>query len=88
MRMLQIERGVVNKGDEVELIGYGTTRKTTVTGIEMFHKQLVCSVPGSYGGHTDLARFARSKGKPVTTWVRCAAASSVMRLSRAWWVHR
>jgi elongation factor Tu len=36
----KIERGVVNKGDEVEIIGYGRSIKTTVTGIEMFHKQL------------------------------------------------
>ncbi|KAI6005307.1 translation elongation factor Tu [Pisolithus orientalis] len=34
------ERGVINKGDEVEVIGLGTSYKTTVTGIEMFHKEL------------------------------------------------
>jgi elongation factor Tu len=36
----RIERGKVNVGDEVELIGLGDTRKTTVTGIEMFRKML------------------------------------------------
>lgn len=36
----KVERGVINKGNEVEIIGYGKTIKTTVTGIEMFHKQL------------------------------------------------
>jgi elongation factor Tu len=36
----RIERGKVNVGDEVEIIGLGDTRKTIVTGIEMFRKQL------------------------------------------------
>lgn len=31
----------MKKGDEVEIIGYGKSFKTVVTGIEMFHKQLV-----------------------------------------------
>lgn len=36
-----IERGVIKKGDEVEIIGHGkNTIKTTTTGLEMFHKQL------------------------------------------------
>jgi elongation factor Tu len=36
----RIERGQVNIGDEVELIGMGAHRKTVVTGIEMFRKLL------------------------------------------------
>jgi elongation factor Tu len=36
----RIERGKVHVGDEVEIIGMGETRKTTVTGIEMFRKLL------------------------------------------------
>jgi elongation factor Tu len=36
----RIERGMVKVGDEVEIIGMGDTRKTTVTGVEMFRKQL------------------------------------------------
>jgi elongation factor Tu len=36
----RIERGKVNVGDEVEIIGLGDTRKTVVTGIEMFRKSL------------------------------------------------
>jgi elongation factor Tu len=36
----RIERGVINMNDEVEIVGLGhDTKKTTVTGIEMFHKQ-------------------------------------------------
>ncbi len=36
----RIERGKVKVGDEVEIVGLGETRKTTVTGIEMFRKLL------------------------------------------------
>ena len=36
----RIERGVINVGDEVEIIGFKDTQKTTVTGVEMFRKLL------------------------------------------------
>ena len=36
----RIERGIVKIGDEVEIVGLMDTKKTTVTGIEMFNKQL------------------------------------------------
>jgi elongation factor Tu len=36
----RIERGIVKVGDEVEIIGLGETRKTVVTGVEMFKKTL------------------------------------------------
>ncbi len=36
----RIERGVVNLNDEVEIVGLRETKKTTVTGIEMFRKLL------------------------------------------------
>ncbi|OIO52390.1 elongation factor Tu [Candidatus Uhrbacteria bacterium CG_4_10_14_0_8_um_filter_58_22] len=36
----RIERGIIKVGEEVEIVGLGDTRKTTVTGIEMFNKQL------------------------------------------------
>ncbi len=36
----RIERGVVKVGDEVEIIGFGETRRTVVTGVEMFRKLL------------------------------------------------
>lgn len=36
----RIERGVINLNDEVEIVGLRETRKTTVTGIEMFRKLL------------------------------------------------
>ena len=36
----RVERGVVNVGDEVEVVGIRPTQKTTVTGVEMFRKLL------------------------------------------------
>jgi len=36
----RIERGRVKVGDEVEIVGFGDTTKTTVTGVEMFKKSL------------------------------------------------
>ena len=36
----KIERGAINKGDEIEIIGYNPVIKSTVTGIEMFHKDM------------------------------------------------
>ena len=36
----RIERGVIKVGQEVEIVGLKETRKTVVTGVEMFHKTL------------------------------------------------
>ena len=36
----RIERGKVKVGEEVEIVGFGPTRKTVVTGVEMFKKLL------------------------------------------------
>ncbi len=36
----RIERGIVKTGEEVEIVGITETRKTTVTGVEMFKKLL------------------------------------------------
>ncbi len=36
----RVERGVVNVGEEVEIVGIKNTVKTTVTGVEMFRKLL------------------------------------------------
>ena len=36
----RVERGIVRVQDEVEIIGFGETRKTVVTGVEMFRKIL------------------------------------------------
>jgi elongation factor Tu len=36
----RIERGMVHIGDQVEIVGLGETRTTTVTGVEMFNKTM------------------------------------------------
>ncbi|MDH5218079.1 MAG: EF-Tu/IF-2/RF-3 family GTPase, partial [Gammaproteobacteria bacterium] len=36
----RIERGIINVGNEVEIVGIKDTAKTTVTGVEMFRKLL------------------------------------------------
>ncbi|WP_124726396.1 elongation factor Tu [Staphylospora marina] len=36
----RVERGMLKVGDEVEIIGFTETRKTVVTGVEMFRKLL------------------------------------------------
>ncbi len=46
----RIERGKITVGQEVELVGLGETRKTTVTGVEMFHKILEEGQAGDNAG--------------------------------------
>jgi len=36
----RIERGIIKVGENVEMVGFGETRKTVVTGVEMFRKLL------------------------------------------------
>jgi elongation factor Tu len=36
----RVERGVINVGDEIEIVGIRDTSKTTCTGVEMFRKLL------------------------------------------------
>ncbi len=46
----KIERGVIKIGQDVELVGIKPTLKTTVTGIEMFNKQLGEGMAGDNAG--------------------------------------
>ncbi len=46
----RIERGVVKVGAEVEIVGIKDTAKTTITGIEMFNKQLDSGQAGDNAG--------------------------------------
>ena len=46
----RIERGVVKIGEEVEIVGIKDTSKTTITGIEMFNKQLDTGEAGDNAG--------------------------------------
>ena len=46
----RVERGMVNVGQEIEIVGIKDTSKTTVTGVEMFHKTLDEGEPGDAVG--------------------------------------
>jgi elongation factor Tu len=46
----KIERGMVKVGEDVEIVGVKPTQKTTVTGIEMFNKNLQEGMAGDNAG--------------------------------------
>jgi elongation factor Tu len=46
----KIERGIIKVGEEIEIVGLKDTTKTTVTGIEMFNKQLNEGMAGDNAG--------------------------------------
>jgi elongation factor Tu len=46
----RIERGMVKVGEEVEIVGIRPTKKVTVTGVEMFKKQLDSGMAGDNVG--------------------------------------
>ena len=46
----RIERGQIKVGEEVEIVGFRDTTKTTITGIEMFNKSLKEGIAGDNAG--------------------------------------
>ena len=46
----KIEQGVITIGDSIEIVGIKDTTSTTVTGVEMFHKQLERGEAGDNAG--------------------------------------
>jgi elongation factor Tu len=46
----RIERGKIKVGEEAEIVGFQETRKTVVTGVEMFKKQLDEGMAGDNAG--------------------------------------
>ena len=46
----KIERGIIKVGEDVEIVGIKDTTKTTVTGIEMFNKNLKEGMAGDNAG--------------------------------------
>ncbi len=71
----RVERGVINKGAELELVGYTDVPiKTTLTGIEMFHKgnlNLICLISCRIGSR----RSWRQHGCLVA-WIKENGCSS------------
>jgi elongation factor Tu len=46
----RVERGIINVGDEIEIVGIKATTKTVCTGVEMFRKLLDRGEPGDNVG--------------------------------------
>jgi elongation factor Tu len=46
----KIEQGIIKVGDTIEIVGLHDTQTTTVTGVEMFHKQLDQGQAGDNAG--------------------------------------
>src|SRR5215470_12231085 len=46
----RVDRGKVKVGEEIEIVGFRETRKTVVTGVEMFKKQLDEGLAGDNAG--------------------------------------
>lgn len=46
----KIDRGTINVGEEVEIVGITDTQKTTVTGVEMFRKEMDQGIAGDNCG--------------------------------------
>lgn len=46
----RVERGKITVGTEIEIVGINDTTKTTVTGVEMFNKQLDAAQAGDNAG--------------------------------------
>ena len=84
----RIETGVVNVGDEVEIVGIKDTQKTTVTGVEMFRKLLDRGEAGDNVGALirGIAREAVERGqvlaKPGTVNPHTEFSSEVYVLSK------
>jgi len=46
----RVERGTVKTNSEIEIVGFGDSRKVIVTGVEMFHKTMDEAEPGDAVG--------------------------------------
>ena len=66
----RVERGVINVGDEIEIVGIRDTTKTTCTGVEMFRKLLDRGEAGDNIGA--LLRGVDREG--VSSAARCCAS--------------
>ncbi len=84
----RIERGRVKVGEEIEIIGFGDTRRTVVTGVEMFQKTLEDGQAGDNVGcllrgveRTDIER-GQVLAKPGSIKPQTKVAAEVYVLSK------
>jgi elongation factor Tu len=84
----RIERGRVKTGDEIEIVGFGPTRRTVVTGVEMFQKTLDEGLAGDNVGallrgiDRDEIERGQVLAKPASIQPRTKFASEVYVLSK------
>jgi len=69
----RIERGICKVGQEVEIVGFTKTAKTTITGIEMFNKSLQEGMAGDNAG----ILLRGTKKEDITRGQVLAASGSV-----------
>ncbi len=70
----RIERGICKVGQEVEIVGFTKTAKTTITGIEMFNKSLQEGMAGDNAG----ILLRGTKKEDITRGQVLAATGSVL----------
>jgi elongation factor Tu len=68
----RIERGIIKVGEEVEIVGLMDPKKTTVTGVEMFNKQLD---EGRAGDNAGLLLRGTKKNEVERGQVLCKAGT-------------
>jgi elongation factor Tu len=68
----RIERGVIKVDEEVEIIGFGDTRKTVVTGVEMFRKLLDQGQAGD-----NVGCLLRGVEKTTSSAARCSRSRAI-----------
>ena len=85
----RVERGNLKKGEEVEIVGHNTTPlKTTVTGIEMFRKELDQAMAGDNAGillrgiRRDQLKRGMVMAKPGTVKAHTKILASLYILSK------
>ena len=91
----RIERGKVKVGEEVEIVGFRDTRKTVVTGVEMFKKQLDEGLAGDNAGlllrgigKDDVERgMVLAKPGSITPHTKFKAEVYILTQRRRWTAH-
>lgn len=68
----RIDRGVITVGEEVEIVGIRDTQKTTVTGVEMFRKELD---KGEAGDNVGVLLRGTKKEEVIRGMVLCKPGS-------------
>jgi elongation factor Tu len=76
----RVERGIVKPGEEVEIVGFGETRKTVCTGVEMFQKTLDAGEAGDNVGCLLRASSATMSAGPGIAKLRFDHAAHKLRL--------